>query len=409
MVLIIDPQVSGLAGNMFIGAFIDLGADKDKIAEIIKNYAQEFGDITITIEKKLKSGIMSTYCNIETTDNNHRTYTELINKIDEITENKYSNDLLVKKSITLAKKIFKTLALAESKIHGSTIEEIHFHEIGCADAIADIIGSSYAFYLLKLNQEKIYSLPVALGCGSVKTQHGILPIPAPAVIEILKEVPTIGSYVNTELTTPTGASILVNITNEYIQSQPLINNKKIGYGAGKKDLEVLNALRLIHAESLTIKDPISILETNVDTLSGEVLGNLFDKMISEGARDISITPTIMKKNRPGHIIKIIAKNKNIEHLVNVLMKETGTLGVRIIPQAHRGVSYRKIITHKVNINSQEYNVNYKIGYLDDSIIKCTPEYEDVKLISQKTNIPVKDLQIILENEIRKNIREYENE
>ncbi|RAP52732.1 MAG: TIGR00299 family protein [Methanosphaera sp. rholeuAM130] len=400
MVLIIDAQTSGIAGNMFIGAFIDLGADKDKIIKVVEDYASEFGDISISIEKKPKNGIMSTYFNIQTSDREHRHYHELIDKIDEITKRKYPEDKTVKNSILLAKRIFKTIAVAESKVHGIKLNELHFHEVGCADAVADVIGASYAYYLLNLDKQKVYSLPVAVGSGTVKTSHGVLPVPAPAVYNILEDVPTVGSLAKCEIATPTGSSILVNITEEYVDSIPLIHHKKIGYGAGTKDLEVLNALRIIKADTIGQKDSISILETNVDTLSGEVLGSLFDKMLDEGARDISISPTIMKKNRPGHIIKIIAKNNDVEHLCDVLMQETGSLGVRIIPEIHRSVARREIVTKKVNINSVEYEVNYKVGYIHDKLITCRPEYEDVKLISQQTDIPIKDLENYLKNKYR---------
>ena len=397
MVLIIDAQTSGLAGNMFIGAFVDLGADKDKIIKVIEDYACEFGDISINVEKKLKNDIMCTYFDIQTSDHEHRKYNELVDKIEEITKNKYPSDKTVKDSVILAKKIFKTMAIAESKVHGMKLNELHFHEVGCADAVADVIGASYAYHLLNLDEEKVYSLPVAVGSGTVKTSHGILPVPAPAVCNILEDVPTIGGLANCELATPTGSSILVNITDEYVESMPLIYHKQIGYGAGKKDLEILNALRLINADSFSSKDSISILETNVDTLTGEVLGSLFEKMMNEGARDISITPTIMKKNRPGNIIKVIAKNNDVEHLCDVLMQETGSLGIRIIPQIHRSVARREIVAKNVIINSDEYEVHYKVGYIRDNLITCRPEYEDVKLISQKTNIPIKDLEEYLKN------------
>ena len=241
MVVVIDPQVSGLSGNMFIGAFVDLGADKEKIKEVIINYAEEFGDISVNIDKKSKSGVMTTYANIQTQDNSVRHFDEIIKKLDEITRKKYPDDETVIKSVELSKNIFKTLADAESEVHGKSLEELHFHEVGCADAIADIVGASYAYHLLKFDNEKIYSLPVATGNGTVNTQHGILPVPAPAVINILKNVPTIGGHVNTELATPTGCAILVNITDEYTTSTPILKNKRIGYGSGKKDLEILNA------------------------------------------------------------------------------------------------------------------------------------------------------------------------
>lgn len=404
MVLIIDPQTSGLAGNMFIGAFIDLGANKDEITKVIKTYAQEFGDVDIKITKKTKSGIMTTYADINTTDNSARHYVDIIKKLDEITEKYYPNNEIIQKTIELSKKIFKTLAIAESKVHGKSLDELHFHEVGCADAVADIIGSSYAYYLLNLDKEKIYSLPVATGSGVVKTQHGLLPVPTPAVLNILENTPTIGGMVNTEICTPTGSAILVNITDEYVPSYPLVTNKKIGYGAGKKDLEVLNALRLVHADTSTKKDTITVLETNLDTLSGEILGNLYDKLLSEGARDVTITPTIMKKNRPGHIVKVICKNKNAEHLIEVLMEETGTLGVRVIPTVHRGVATRENVHQTITINGVDEDIRFKIGCIGNKVIKCSPEYDDIKRISDKTSIPIKDLMSYVQEEYKINSR-----
>lgn len=400
MVVVIDPQVSGLAGNMFIGAFIDLGADKNKIEKVITDYAQEFGDININISKKSKSGVMTTFAHIDTKDNSARHYPDIINKLDEITSNKYSTDETVKRSIELSKKIFKTLADAESLVHGKSLEELHFHEVGCADAVADIVGASYAYHLLNFDKEKIYSLPVATGNGSVNTQHGILPVPAPAVINILKNVPTIGGEENTELATPTGCSILVNIVDEYVTKAPLLNNKSIGYGSGRKDLKILNALRIIQSDDLVEQNTITILETNIDTLSGEILGNLYDKLLDEGARDVTITPTIMKKNRPAHIVKVISRNADAEHLVRVLMEETGTLGVRMLPHIHRGVAIRENVVHNVEINGETERVRFKIGEIGSKIIKCSPEYDDLKKISLKTNIPIKDLKEYIEQDYK---------
>lgn len=403
MVLIIDPQVSGVAGNMFIGAFIDLGANKDKIVEVIKTYGEYFGIIDVKIEKKLKAGIMTTYAQIKAEDNNKaRHYHDIIENLDMITKKHYPDDEKIHKTIQLTKKIFKTIADAECKAHDMSIDKIHFHEVGNADAVCDVIGSAYAYYDLKLDDEKIYSLPVATGYGSVNTQHGILPVPAPAVANILAHTPVHTGEAECELATPTGSAILVNITDEYVESTPTMVDMKIGYGAGCKDLKILNALRLIHATSMTPKDTITVLETNVDTLTGEVLGSLFDIMLNEGARDISITPTIMKKNRPGHIIKIICKNKDAEHLCNVLIKHTGTLGVRIIPTLHRSAITRKNVESKITIEDKTYPVNFKIGYTDDKIIKCTPEYEDIKKISKITNLTIQQLTTLA-------IKQYEGE
>lgn len=409
MVVVIDPQVSGLAGNMFIGAFIDLGADKEKIKDVITNYAKEFGDIQVDINKKSKSGVMTTFADIQTHDNSARHFPDIINKLDEITKEKYSEDNTVIKSVELAKKIFKTLADAESEVHGKNLEELHFHEVGCADAVADIVGASYAYHLLNFDDEKVYSLPVATGSGCVNTQHGILPVPAPAVINILKNIPTIGGEVDTELATPTGSAILVNITDEYTSSMPLLKNKTIGYGSGKKDLKILNALRIIKADDDSKENVITVLETNIDTLSGEILGGLYDTLLNEGARDVCITPTIMKKNRPGHIVKVITRPENAEHLVNVLMEETGTLGVRMLPHVHRGVAIRENIIHNIKIKDNDEKIRFKIGEINGKVIKCSPEYDDLKILSDKTGIPVKDLKDYIEQDYKMNMRSEDDE
>lgn len=409
MVVVIDPQVSGLAGNMFIGAFIDLGADKEKIKDVITNYAKEFGDIQVDINKKSKSGVMTTFADIQTHDNSARHFPDIINKLDEITKEKYSEDNTVIKSVELAKKIFKTLADAESEVHGKNLEELHFHEVGCADAVADIVGASYAYHLLNFDDEKVYTLPVATGSGCVNTQHGILPVPAPAVINILKNIPTIGGEVDTELATPTGSAILVNITDEYTSSMPLLKNKTIGYGSGKKDLKILNALRIIKADDDSKENVITVLETNIDTLSGEILGGLYDTLLNEGARDVCITPTIMKKNRPGHIVKVITRPENAEHLVNVLMEETGTLGVRMLPHVHRGVAIRENIIHNIKIKDNDEKIRFKIGEINGKVIKCSPEYDDLKILSDKTGIPVKDLKDYIEQDYKMNMRSEDDE
>ena len=409
MVVVIDPQVSGLAGNMFIGAFIDLGADKEKIKDVITNYAKEFGDIQVDINKKSKSGVMTTFADIQTHDNSARHFPDIINKLDEITKEKYSEDNTVIKSVELAKKIFKTLADAESEVHGKNLEELHFHEVGCADAVADIVGASYAYHLLNFDDEKVYSLPVATGSGCVNTLHGILPVPAPAVLNILKNIPTIGGEVDTELATPTGSAILVNITDEYTSSMPLLKNKTIGYGSGKKDLKILNALRIIKADDDSKENVITVLETNIDTLSGEILGGLYNTLLNEGARDVCITPTIMKKNRPGHIVKVITRPENAEHLVNVLMEETGTLGVRMLPHVHRGVAIRENIIHNIKIKDNDEKIRFKIGEINGKVIKCSPEYDDLKILSDKTGIPVKDLKDYIEQDYKMNMRSEDDE
>ncbi len=392
MVLIIDPSTSGLSGNMFIGAFIDLGADSDKIINVIDTYAGEFGNVNVDIKRVSRCGVTTTYADITTDDTKLRHYNDIISKIDSITEDNYQDDPLIEKTIVLAKKIFKTLAVAESKVHNKSLDNLHFHEVGLADAVADIIGSSYAYHLLGLDGEYVYSLPVATGSGSIKTQHGILPIPAPAVMNILENVPMKGGIPKSELATPTGCAILVNITDKYVDSYPTTSHRRVGYGAGTRNLEILNALRLVLASDDKTRDTVTVLETNVDTLSGEVLGGLFDKLLENNARDVSIIPIMMKKNRPAYKIEVICRDSDAESITELLMRETGTLGVRINKSTHRSVAKRDIITREIDIYDKTEKVNFKVGYLSDgSIIKYTPEYDDVKRISDKLDMPLKDV------------------
>jgi len=223
MTVIIDPRGSGIAGNMIVGAFLDMGANKDELIDIMQYYASHFGDININIEKVKRSGISATFANIQCKDKKPVKYTELIKKFDQIEHPKMTPE--IKESV---KKVFMTLAEAEAHVHGTTLEKVHFHEVGAADAVADITGAIYAFHELKLHKQKVYCLPVALGGGSVKTMHGMLTVPAPATVEILKNVPTFGGPVAKELTTPTGAALLVNMVDEFCEFYPATTIKITG-------------------------------------------------------------------------------------------------------------------------------------------------------------------------------------
>ena len=207
MTIIIDPQSSGIAGNMIIGALVDLGADSDKLKEIMEKSSEEFGKIEVTFDKIMKRGISSTFCHVEMIENKPPIcYPEFIQKI----ENLNIDDNVKKTSI----KVFKRIGEAEAKVHGKTLDEVHFHEVGASDAVADVIGSIYAYYSLKLDKQKIIGLPIAVGGGRVKTAHGTIPVPAPAVVEILKDAKMVGGPVDSELATPTGCALYAELCDE---------------------------------------------------------------------------------------------------------------------------------------------------------------------------------------------------
>ncbi|HTX61761.1 MAG TPA: LarC family nickel insertion protein, partial [Methanobacterium sp.] len=244
MVMIIDPQNAGIAGNMVVGAMIDLGVEKEEVQEVMEYYSSYFGDVKIKISKASKSGMDATYADIQCLDKEPIKYRQLQEKLDSINHDRVTPEML-----NFAGKVFKIIAEAESQVHGTSLDQVHFHEVGAADAVADIIGAAYCYHILGMDNQKIYGMPPALGGGRKETDHGYISIPAPATLEILKDIPTIGGPVNQELTTPTGAAIFKAMVQEHITFYPLIINSQIGYGAGKLDLSYPNTLRVIMGES----------------------------------------------------------------------------------------------------------------------------------------------------------------
>ena len=381
MTIIIDPQSSGIAGNMIIGALVDLGANKDELKEIMEKSAEAFGKVKVSFNKISKHGIDSTFCHVEMIEHQPPVnYPEFIEKIESLDIDEKVKETSIN--------VFERIAKAESKVHGKTLQTVHFHEVGASDAVADVIGSIYAYYSLNLNQQKIIGLPIAVGGGRVKTAHGTIPVPAPAVLEILKDANIVGGPVDSELATPTGSAIYAEICDEISEFIPHIKPKKIAYGAGKKDFDHPNILRIIETSDLSEKDTIDVIETNLDHLTGEEIGYLFDKLLDNGASDVSITPIIMKKNRQGSLLKVISKRKNRNQLVNVIFKETGSLGIRIAPNLHRGIAKREFVKKEFEINGETFEVTFKNGYVNGEIISSRAEYEDLKKIAQKTGLPL---------------------
>lgn len=384
MTLILDPQNSGISGNMVVGALADFGVDNELLKEVMEHYGSHFGNVEVTINKTIKAGISSSFVHVKASDSKPVNYKELIETLEGIEHPEISEEI---KEFT--KKVYKTMAEAESKVHGTTLDKIHFHEVGAADAVADVIGVSYLFHKLELNKSKVYGMPVALGGGRINSMHGKLSVPAPATLEILKNVPTFGGPVDKELTTPTGAALYMNMVDEFIKFYPLMSKKTVGYGAGKMELAHPNVLRIVKGLGEMEQENVSILETNVDDVSGEVLGHIFEGLIKRGARDVSIIPTITKKNRPGHLLRVIAKPQDTEQISEEIIRETGTLGVRVIPYAHRNIAQRKIVPMNVVIQGKPYKIDIKVGMIGEDVISVKPEYEDVKHVASLTDRQLK--------------------
>ena len=316
------------------------------------------------------------------TDNNHSiNYKDFIEKIRKLD----LDDYILDKAIN----VFKRIGEAEAKVHGKSLDDIHFHEVGASDAVADVIGSVYAFYDLNFDKHHIIGLPIAVGGGRVETAHGTLPVPAPAVVEILKGAKFNGGPVSSELATPTGCAIYQEFCDEIKEFTPVISPVKVGYGAGFKDFNHPNVLRVIESDDVNEGDTIDVIETNIDHLTGEEIGYLFNRLLDEGASDVSITPIIMKKNRQGSLLKVISNRKNRDNLVNTIFNETGSLGIRIAPNLHRGIAKREFVKRNFKVNGADFEVTFKIGYVNGEIISSRPEFEDLKLICEKTGLPLR--------------------
>lgn len=384
MTIIIDPQSSGIAGNMLIGAFVDLGADENRIKEIMEKSAYEFGKVNVEFKKVSKHGIQSTFCHVEMLEHKHSiNFKDFISKIENLDIESDVKETSIK--------IFERIAKAESKVHGKSLDEVHFHEVGASDAVADVIGSVYAYYSLSYDSQKVIGLPIAVGGGRVKTAHGTIPVPAPAVVEILNDANIVGGPVDSELATPTGAAIYMELCDEISQFIPLTKAKNVGYGAGRKDFDHPNVLRIIESDDIAENDSVDVIETNIDHLTGEEIGYLFDVLLEAGASDVSITPIIMKKNRQGSLLKVISKKDKREVILDTIFKETGSLGIRIAPHIHRGITKREFVKKTFEIDGKDYEVTFKVAYINDTVISKRPEYEDLKRIARDTGLALRDI------------------
>ena len=293
------------------------------------------------------------------------------------------------------------LAGAEGRVHGVAAEHVRFHEIGALDALADIAGACAA--LQSLNVESVFSRPVSVGGGFVQSAHGLLAVPGPAALEILRshEIPWKGGPVEEELLTPTGAALLATLVDEFVPDFPLIRAEKVGYGAGKKELILPNVLRAIVAEIIPAPeaaakqnhgqngDRVVQLETNVDDVTGEVLGHLIEKLMQAGALDVSVLPALMKKGRAGFVIRAIARALDTELLARIMIRETGSLGVRVFPSVHRLVAEREQRIVPVEISGHTFRPQVKVSRMDGEILSVKPEYEDCKKIAEEMDLPLR--------------------
>jgi len=406
MVFVIDAQVAGISGDMLLSSLVNIGANKSKIIDGIRSAESLCKDVKIKkidfVEVK-KNSLQATELLLEIDDHVHE------RKGIEIKEiiGKSAEKLKISESAkTFAVKSIETLIRAESKIHGEPEDSVHFHEAASFDTVVDILGTAIALDDLGCFDDDIVTTPVAIGGGTVTFSHGTSSNPAYAILDIFREsgIITVGGNVKDELTTPTGASMLVNLVKESSEFYPPMKIQSIGYGAGQKDFEgfsnVLKIVRGIASTKLQL-DTVKILETNVDDVSGEVLGNMIEKIMAHGAKDVTISSAITKKGRPTNLVSVICDSDTMNSIMDLLVTETGTLGVRV-RTSERYIVPRSVKTISVNIHGQSFDIRYKTRDLNNgSHFKI--ESDDIKEISGTLSISFKEAEELLNQEIRKKL------
>ncbi len=380
---------SGLSGDMMIGALISAGLPFEYLKTELEKL--DLSEYDITYRAVQKKSITAIKFDVHTEQQHHhaehhtdienhhhgKSYSEIIKLID--------GSQLSERVKTTAKKIFQVIGEAEAKIHNVKLEDVHFHEIGAIDSIIDIVGC--AIGLDYFNIESVYTSIVPLGKGFVETQHGKMPVPAPATMEILKDYPVTFLDIPFELTTPTGAGIIKALSRGLITNQKL-KISLIGYGAGSKEIkEIPNLFRLLigeFVENYSIEESF-IIETNIDDMNPEFYPFVIEKLINAGAHDAYLIPVIMKKGRPGVVLSTLCENHKIDQLLDIIYKETTTLGVRILKVDRRKLQ-RDFETILTKFGEMKVKVIYAAGKK-----KFIPEFEECKKIAIEKNIPISEI------------------
>jgi len=406
MVFVIDAQVAGISGDMLLCSLVNIGANKSKIIDGIRSAESLCKGVKvkkIDFIKVKKNSLQATELLLEIDDDVHE------RKGIEIKEiiTKSAGQLKISESAkTFAVKSIETLIHAESKIHGEPEDSVHFHEAASFDTVVDLLGTAIALDDLGCFDDDIVVTPVAIGGGTVTFSHGTSSNPAYAILEIFRDsgIITVGGNVKDELTTPTGASMLVNLAQECSEFYPPMKIQSVGYGAGQKDFEGFsNLLKIVRgiASTKVQLDTVIILETNVDDVSGEVLGNMIEKIMAHGAKDVTISSAITKKGRPTNLVSVICDSDTMNSIMDLLITETGTLGVRV-RTSERYIVPRAVKTLSVNIQGQSFDVRYKTRDLNNgSHFKI--ESDDIREISSALSISFKDTEELLNQEIRKKL------
>jgi uncharacterized protein (TIGR00299 family) protein len=370
---------SGICGNMVLGALIDVGLPKSVLREGVVNLGVEPFDIEVRRDERMR--IYGTHVKVKARggEGPQRSYQEIKRMIEES-----SLDPSVRER---SLDIFHRLAVAEARIHDERIDDVHFHEIGALDSIVDVVGAAVGMNHLGI--DRVCASEIPLGSGFVHGQHGRLPVPAPATLEILKGIPICSSSLNEELVTPTGAAIVASFSAGF-GNIPQMRIERVGYGVGDRAFEEIpNVLRIIvgEGEGAWEGDRIWVVETDIDDMSPEIHGYLMERLPEVGALDVTLTPVQMKKNRPGVTIKILSREAEVDTIIDTLFRESTSIGVRRYP-----VRRAKLSRRTEEVETKYGTVRLKVSCDQEGrIVNVAPEFEDCKRIAEARGIPLKEI------------------
>jgi uncharacterized protein (TIGR00299 family) protein len=375
--------IAGISGDMALGSLVDAGADFEALRETLGRLPLE--PFSLESEEVESFGLRATKIQVDApVAAVIRTYSSIRTLLDQAE--------LPADTLRNAQRIFRRLAEAEAVVHRKEVELVTFHEVGGVDSIVDIVGTSLAISMLEI--ERVFASPVPTGFGMARTEHGALPIPGPAVLELLRGAPMYSRGVPVELVTPTGAAILSSLVEGY-GDMPLMRVDAVGYGAGEQRLDFPNVTRLIVGEeerapaterAATPTEGDLVLETNIDDLNPELYEYVLERLMAAGAQDAWLTPIVMKKGRPAVTVSVLCASSAENDIRDVLFRETGTLGVRAMP-----VTKKALGREEIEVDTRFGKVGVKIGYLDGRPVTVAPEFEDCVRVARAASIPAKDV------------------
>ena len=381
---------SGISGNMTLAALTEIIGDENYLIEELKKL--HIDGYEINISKKVKNGITGTHVDVILTHQHEHSHVQKEQDHHHNHEHRNLHDVceiidksdIDEESKDLAKRIFMRVAKAESKVHNKPLDEVHFHEVGAIDSIIDIVGT--AILINKIHPDKIISSVVNDGHGFIECAHGKMAVPVPATTEIFvnSNVKFRQIDIDTELVTPTGAAIIAELSSEFT-TLPTMKIKKVGWGSGTKDLKIPNVLKVYYGEMQEENQKIVVMETNIDDCSGEILGYTEEMLFQNGALDVFYTPIFMKKNRPAYRLTVVCKETDILKLQNIIFKETTTIGIRY------RYEYRTELERKIISIDTQYGKLQAKKVINNGETYIYPEYESMKELAEKNNIPLKEV------------------